>query len=199
MNINENRTFSESRFSGLKILLLILTPIFLFFAAVVFFGDETPAITEDGLNNSAFLLSSLLIIFSIFIFITFLILSFQHRTTIEYTAEGCEITETNLWKFNTVSDNFLWTDVTDTNIIEDLTSFETDGGVISTYFFEAAFGEGKRKLLNLSQSTNETISDFIKYVNDATPNLKYVWEKGSDFGGRQVIVEIYGYSKVTRT
>ena len=198
MNSNESHTFSESRFSGLKTLLLILTPIFLFFAVVIFL-DEMPAITENGLNNSAFLFVLLLIIFSIFVFITFLILSFQNRTTVTYTAKGCDIRQSNFWNFYPTSYSFLWTDITDTNIVEDSTQFETDGGTISAYFFEAYFGEWNKKLLNLTQSTDKTVSDFIKYINDATPHLKYVWEKGSNFGGRQVIVEVYGYSKVART
>lgn len=191
----ETKIFSESPFKALKILLVILGPIFLLFAILVSI-DEMPQITPNGLNNSANLLVIFFLVFGAFVLLTFLILSFQKRKTLKCDFEGCEILERNAWQDVGFLTKFKWSDVKDTNIIEN--DAEVSEGVVTIYTFTAETQNGQINLLDLKTSNKQNIEGLINYFNKATPHLKYIWVKDKNVGNRQAIFSTYGYTKVVR-
>lgn len=189
------RVFRESPFKALKLLGIILGPIFLFFILVVF-SDETPQITSNGLNKSAQLLAILGGVFCGTFLFTFLILSFQARKALKCDFEGCEILQKNFWRTVGFLTQFKWKEVRDSNIIEQ--QLEVESGYVSVYTFAVETGNGQINLLELKTSTKNNIQGLIDYVNQSTPHLKYIWVKDSEVGSRLAVDSIYGYSKVGR-
>lgn len=195
--MQSTQIFRESPFKALKLLGILLGAVALFFTYIAF-SDETPKITENGLNNSAFLLVLQLGIFGGFMVLTFLILSFQYRKTLKCDFEGCELTESTFWDKNGLPiTGFKWHEVKDTAIIE--TEIDApEGGIVSVYNFAVETNRGQTNLLELKTSSKKNIEGLINYVNKATPHLKYVWVKNKETGNRLVMDTKYGYSKVSR-
>lgn len=187
------RIFQESPFKALKILAIILVPIFLLFA-IMSFSDETPRMTNNGLNKSALLLVIMSGVFGVTFLITFLTLSFQTRKTLKCDFEKCEIMERNFWTDVSFCNEFRWDELKDTNIIEK--EFSTSDGIISIYTFTAETKDKQHDLLDLKTSSKKNIEGLINYVNKAAPHLKYIWVKDVNVGSRLAVDSIYGYSKV---
>lgn len=196
MNTN-TRTFSESTFFVLKVMAVICAAIFGFFTLYVVAGGLPLFTTANELSKEGVLLAIILGVGLFTVLVTFLALSVTPKKKVVCNAEGCQILVSNFWNASRDFDSFRWNEVTDTNVIEAEVA-KLDGGIITTYFFEIEVGEQKKRLLNHKMSAKKTISELIALINEATPQLKYVWEKTADFGDRQVIVEVQKYSKVAR-
>lgn len=190
------KIYKESPFKALKILGIIFGGIFLVSAALLI-SDEMPGMNGGKLNASAFALLLMPGIFGGGLLLTFLILSFQRRKTIKCDFNGFEVLETNYWQSGGISDQFKWSEVTDTNIVENLHDVG-EGGVVSVYTFVAETDRRQVNLLDLKTSTKGNIEGLINYVNEATPHSKYFWVKDKNVGNHQVIESVYGFSKVSR-
>ncbi len=193
MNENENiQTFSEDRFKGLKILLIILAPVIIFFAAILAFTEQP--------ENAADLSEVLPIIFGVFLFftlITFLILSFQKRKTVRCSPDGFEIENSTFWSSADSSEFVQWRDVADTDILE--SGFNTgDDGYVSVYSFCVEANDATINLLDLKTSSKQVIRQFIHFVNTATPHLKYIWLPNSQIENKEPIASACKFSKVVR-
>ena len=196
--ITNTRTFSERTFFVLKVMAAICAAIFGFYALYVVVNGLPLFTPENDLSLEGVLLAVILGVGLFTLLVTFLALSVTPKRKVVCNPEGCEILVTNFWNTSPDFDSFRWNEVTDTNLIEAETKAGVDGGIITTYFFEIEVGERKKWLLNHKMSSKKTISELIELINEATPQLKYVWEKTADFGDRQVIVEVQKYSKVAR-
>ena len=195
--ITNTRTFSERTFFVLKVMTAICAAIFGFYALYVLVNGLPLFTPANDLSMEGVLLAIILGGGIFTILVTFLSLSFTPKKKVVCNAEGCEILVTTFWNSSPDSDSFRWNEVTDTNLIEAEVA-KLDGGIVTTYFFEIEVGEQKKWLLNHKMTSKKTISELIELINEATPQLKYVWEKTADFGDRQVIVEVRKYSKVAR-
>lgn len=189
------RIFRESPFKALKIFGAILGSILLFFTIVIF-SDELPQITTAGLNKSAEALVILGGIFLGFSLLVFVVLSFQSRKILKCDYEGCEILDANFWNTTGFFNQFKWSEVKDTNIIEK--DVEVSDGVVTIYTFAAENKDGHINLLDLKTSSKKNIEGLIYYVNKATPHLQHIWVKDADVGSRLAVDSVYGYSKVGR-
>lgn len=190
------KIFRESPFKALKILGLILGGIYLLLVFLLI-SDEIPRMTAAGLNDSAFLLVILAIVFAGAMVLTFLILSFQLRKTVKCDFEGCEISQANYWQSSGSSEYFKWSDVRDTKIVEEIDDAFRESAV-SIYTFVAETNTGQFDLLEFKTSTKRNIEGLINYVDQATPHSKYVWIKDENIGNRTAIDSVYGFSKIAR-
>lgn len=195
--ITGTHTFSERTFFVLKVMAAICAAIFGLYALYVIVNGLPLFTPANDLSVEGVLLAIILGGGIFTILVTFLSLSFTPKKQVACNEVGCIIQVGNFWNASRESDSFRWDEITDTNIVEAEVA-KLDGGIITTYFFEIALGEQKKWLLNHKMSSKQTIGELIQLINDATPQLKYVWEKTADFGERQVIVDVQNYSKVAR-
>jgi hypothetical protein len=198
--ITNTHTFSENTFFILKVMAVICAAIFGFYALYIVINGLPLFTPEYNLSAEGFPLAVILGVGLFSVLVTFLALSVTPKRIITCNAEGCEILMTDFWNASRGFDSFRWNEVTDTNLIEAETDAGIgDGGIVTAYFFVIEVGEQKKWLLNHKRSSKKTISELIELINEATPQLKYVWEKTADFSDRQLIVEVQKYSKVVRT
>lgn len=190
------RIFRESPFKALKILGIIFGGILLFFA-FVFLSDEMPRWTADGLNKQAFALVLITSIFGGIMLITFLALSFEARKLIKCDFEGCEILEANFWQTVGFANEFKWSDVKDTQIVEKQIDI-AEGGIVSIYTFVAQTPKGAINLMDFKTSSRKNIEGLINFVNQATPQTKYVWIKDAAAENPAAVESVYGFSKIAR-
>ncbi len=195
MNQNVNvQTFSEDRFKGLKILLIILVPIILLFALMFLTMEQN----ENALSPAEFL-PIIGGVFLFFILLTFLILSLQRRKTVKCTPEGFRIQDSTFWSTSDSSELTKWSEVSDTNIA--LLEYElgtVEDGTLNHYSFHVETNEYSINLLDLKTSSKKTIRELINYVNNATPHLKNIWLPNSQIGNKQPLDSAYKFSKVAR-
>ncbi len=127
------------------------------------------------------------------VLLLFFIRSFAKKRTVTCDSRSCDIDTTNFWNTFHESESFVWSDVTDTSLTEEYVDKSA-----RSIFVDVESGGRMRRLLSSHQASRDTFHELIKFVNDATPHLNYVWEKTKDFGDRQVVVEVHGFSKVAR-
>jgi hypothetical protein len=184
-------TFTENPFSYV-IKVVFFGSIGFIILAFVLSIFRLPLDDSGNETTEKFLLMILGVEILIFLML-FLIRSFIERKTITCDSKSCDIYTTNFWDTFHTSESFLWSEVTDTNLSE-----ERVDKYGSTVFIEVEV-EGKiKRLLSEYLSSRQTFSELIEFVNTATPHLNYVWEKTSDFGDRQVVLEVRKFSKVVR-
>ena len=200
--ISRTQTFSENTFIALKILTLIFAAIFVFFSALIWTGV---LVMSPGANGKGFSAKEFLLMFFLAelggLLIAFLAISFTPNRKVVCNSEGCEIWIGNFWNRNENFDCFKWNDVTETEFVEEFLGSLTGSAKyrLIAVSFKILTNQKSYRLLTLKRSKKKTIDELVKFVNEATPHLKYVWEKPSDFGNRQVIVEANNYCKVART
>jgi hypothetical protein len=184
----ETKTFKENPFQAFKLLGLIFFGIIAALTALLALDGFKPWHWEFILAISGALLVSLLI--------SALVINFtSSKRKIVCSGESCEISSGGLFERE-----FRWSEVSDTNIVEEVQEISTPKrGTLSNYFFEVTVNGQAVRLLNLKQSSPTTTRELIDFVNHASPQVKYVWEKNGDFGNRQSLFEVKGYTKVART
>ncbi len=187
----ETKTFSEQ-----PLRYAIKTAVFgavLFTIIAVVLNVFPLPVDDDGNDQTELFLIMVLGSEVIVILILFLVRSLMKKTTVTCDSESCDVYTTNFWNTYHKSESLVWSEVTDTNLNEE----RVDKGA-ATVFIDIEVRERTYRLLSQYLSSVNAFSGLIDYVNQATPHLNYVWEKTSDFGNRQVIVEVRNFSKVAR-
>lgn len=118
--------------------------------------------------------------------VCFLLIFFDKDTTIICDGVGCTVNRKKFWQHSGESFGFQWNEVSETEYFADADT--------SREFYVEIDG-AKTKLLTGDFSLDD-FDYFIETVNEVTPHLPYVWEKGS--GWLSSTFENRRYDKVAR-
>lgn len=191
-NITEGATFAEDPFSLVKKAVLCGIAGFIMLAAALSIFRLPPDNQGNENTSERFILIILGVEVLIFLML-FLIRSFTRKRTVICDSKGCDIYTTDFWNTSYESENLLWSEATDTNIIEEYIDKSA-----KTIFIVVEVKNRPKRLMSQYLSSRRTFSELVEFINQATPHLNYVWKKNSDTGDRRVIVETRNFSKVAR-
>lgn len=191
--ITKSETFVENPMDLLKIMAPIILLIFVGMSALVNFIGITPTSGKSAGVTPAKLTVIFFFANSVILLIIFLVAGFSEKRTVTCYPKGCDINSTNFWNTYYKSESFGWREVSEINLGE---QYIGKGGYVA--YLEAIVRHQPRRLMTRHRYSKNAFDALVEYINEATPHLPYVWEKPANFGDRQVIDEIKGFSKVTR-
>lgn len=114
-------------------------------------------------------------------------MSFKEKRIISCGSNGLEITSTNYWQSYHKTESFSWNEITDSEITltkdNTLTRRESRQLIIEVVINKSE----RRRLLSWSPLTFTPFDDLIRFINDSTPHLPYIWMKKTEVGNDSVI------------
>ncbi len=191
-NLIETRTFVEDQFKRFKYAAIGLGSFFIFVVILVSIYGKPMNNKYENWSAEGFLFMILCCIL-IVLLITFITMSFTHKRTVTCDLKECDIYATNFWNSYSQSDNFQWSEVSDTNPIE-----EYYGKGAYNIFIEVDANNKKYRLLTLNLTSKRDFDELLHLIDQSTPQLQYVITNNPDIGNRQIIVEVQKYKKVAR-
>lgn len=190
--LSDSQIFVENPFRSLK----IIAPVFVLFLllVVVIFGfyGVTPKGRSQGISSEGFIFMIFFAV-TVVLAVTILAMSFTRKKIVTCDTNGCQVQTTNYWESYHESDSFRWSEVTDTNLVEEFFGKGQFAVVI-----EVKAGHQPKRLLSNKLSAKEDFNELLKLINQQTLHLPHVWKEASDFGSRQVINIVQKYCKVAR-
>lgn len=117
--------------------------------------------------------------------------SFNRKLTITCDASGCQVSSKIFWQRSGTIYSFKWSEVTETKFERFYASTSTK----QMFFWVVAQGQ-PRRLLQREWFNADSLDNFVALVNQSTPHLPYVWQKGGPTLG--VIEKVGRFSKVLR-
>ena len=125
--------------------------------------------------------------------ILFLAFSLIEKRTTTCDSNGFNVVSTNYWNSYHKTENFLWSEVTDSEIVK------VSGDGFEALFIEVTINQNTQRLLSLSLLSKTAFDSLIQFINKSTPHLPYIWKKKSEVGNDLVLVERLIYCKIART
>ena len=97
--------------------------------------------------------------------VLFLLIGFFSKETVRWDSDGCSIEKIDFWGLREDGDYFRWNEVTETTF----TSYSTSE---TSMIFEVKANGQTHQLFS---DTSKNFGNKIKFVNEATPHLPYIW------------------------
>ncbi|MEP6923897.1 MAG: hypothetical protein ABI954_05510 [Pyrinomonadaceae bacterium] len=191
------KTFVENPLDILKILIPTLLLVLVVIAVItVLITDEQTVMrnrtgsVQMGVAGFIFMLFGAAAVVS---GILFLVLSLMKKRTVVCDPEGCQIDGVNFWENKAKTENFLWTEIKDTNL-----TLDPMGEAGEQLTFRITANGVQTRVLPLMIFNRRDFDDLIETFNQSTAHLPHEWVKSKDRGNRQIIEEVQKYSKVAR-
>jgi hypothetical protein len=165
MEISEERIFVEKPFDVLKV--VIPTLVIMLIGAALIAGNNgppksprSPVKTVEGLIFFFFCVEVFILL------IVSVVMSFIKKRTIVCDSKGCRISGADFWGNPAADENFLWNEVTDTNLVR--TNLGRGGQQLN--FMVTAKGKETR-MLSRSLLNRRDFDELIEVINQSTPHL----------------------------
>ena len=180
MEISEERTFIENPFDALKV--VIPTLIILFIIVMVgMSGNGPPKNPKLPVKTSGGVLLFFIGVEVFILAIVTLAVSFVKKRSIVCDSKGCTISGKNFWGKMAEPENFLWAEVSATDLE---TAYLGKGG--QEVKFSVTVNGKKTRLLRRTWFNRGTFDELKDTVTRATPHLSYASQSSGNVSRRLI-------------